>query len=135
MHLLSGLSVAQRGPALLTLFLALAMPLPVIRAQSFGNPPPSASGTVRSVSEKFREKEVRRLYELLNSAEFQASLTNYNCGDQVPKLKFSVYLQPKARASARYVGIDHWPGQSPSGRSRCLFSSTALEPLGTRGRE
>jgi len=77
---------------------------------------------VRSVSEKFRDNEVRRLYQLLNSAEFQAPLTNYNCGDPVPKLSFSVYLQPKLRTSSRYVGIDHWPGQSPSGRSRCILS-------------
>lgn len=79
---------------------------------------------MRSISEKFRENEVRRLYELLNSAEFQAPLTNYNCGDPVPKLAFSVDLQPRTRTSSRYVSIYHWPGQLPSGRSRCLLFGT-----------
>ena len=89
--------------------------------ESLGEDRPDASGTVREISDKFGHDELQKLYQLLNSAEFQSRLTNYNCGDPVPKLMFSVSLRPTAFATTRAVEIYHSPGLSPSGRTRCLM--------------
>jgi len=89
--------------------------------ESLGEDRSDASGTVREISDKFGHNELQKLYQLLNSAEFQSRLTNYNCGDPVPKLMFSVSLRPSGFATTRAVEIYHSPGLSPSGRTRCLL--------------
>ena len=104
------------------ILLALVSTCSSTQGQSLGGePPPDSEGTVRTISEKFGKEQLKKLYSQLNSIEFQSALTNYNCGNPVPKFKFYVSLQPQARFSTRSVMIDHWPGQSPSGHSRCLL--------------
>jgi hypothetical protein len=79
--------------------------------------------TVREISEKFGHAELLKLQQLLNSPGFQAPLTNYNCGDPVPKLTITVRLRPKAFATTRAVQISSSPGFSPSvPRKRCVMS-------------
>lgn len=90
-------------------------------SESFGEDRPDASGTVREISDKFGHDELQKLHQLLNSAEFQSRLTNYNCGDPVPRLMFSTRLRPAGFATTRAVEIYHSPGLSPSGRTRCLL--------------
>jgi hypothetical protein len=106
--------------ASLLVFFALAAAQPV-EGQSYGEDQPDSSGTVREISEKFGPKELKELYDLLNSSQFQAPLTNYNCGEPVPKLNFAVRLRHKGYATTRAVEISHSPGLSPGGRSRCLL--------------
>ncbi len=89
--------------------------------ESLGEDRADASGTVREISDKFGHDELQKLYPLLNSAEFQSRLTNYNCGDPVPKLMFSVSLRPSGFATTRAVEVYHSPGLSPSGHTRCLM--------------
>ncbi|HVM59610.1 MAG TPA: hypothetical protein VMV72_01990 [Verrucomicrobiae bacterium] len=80
-----------------------------------------ASGMVCPVSEKFGKPELQQLYDRLNSDAFRASLTNYNCGDAVPQLRFCVMLHRQVPAAARGVNISYSPHLSPAGRSRCLM--------------
>jgi Tol biopolymer transport system component len=80
-----------------------------------------SSGTVREISDRFGRDELRKLYLLLNSPEWQAPFTNYTCGEPAPKLKFSVSLRPSGPATTRAVEISHSPGLSPSGHTRCLM--------------
>jgi WD40 repeat protein len=90
------------------------------RAQSTADDVEQA--TVREISEKFGQAELLKLQKLLNSPEFQAPLTNYNCGDPVPKLKITVSLRPKSYATTRAVEISSSPGFSPSvPRKRCVM--------------
>src|SRR5215831_15626424 len=99
--------------------LCLALVAPVIGSNV--EPPSDASGTVREISDRFGADELKKLDQLLNSEEFQRPLTNYNCGDPVPKLSFFVSLRPAGYATTRAVTIYHSPGSSPSGHSRCLM--------------
>src|SRR6185436_9610194 len=64
-----------------------------------------------SVSERFGTRELRKIFEVLNSDAFQSSLTNYNCGDAVPRFKFQVtlYRTSRAHAGARRVEWRHSP--------------------------
>ena len=83
---------------------------------------PYAYGTVREISDKFGQSEVKKLQDLLNTPQFQAPLTNYSCGEPVPKLTFSVSLRPKGYATTRAVNISYTPGFSPSDNpKRCLM--------------
>ena len=83
---------------------------------------PYTYATVREISDKFGPLEVKELQDLLNTPQFQSPLTNYSCGDPVPKLTFSVSLRPKAYATTRAVNISYTPGFSPSDNpKRCLM--------------
>jgi hypothetical protein len=74
------------------------------------------------VSERFGTKELRTLFDLVNSDSFQRSLAKYNCGDPVPRFTFQVllYRQSRAHAGARRVECRYSPAINPVGRSRCL---------------
>jgi Tol biopolymer transport system component len=83
---------------------------------------PYVYSTVREISDKFGPLEVKKLKDLLNIPQFQSPLTNYSCGEAVPKLTFSVSLRPKGYATTRAVEISYTPGFSPSDYpKRCLM--------------
>ena len=44
------------------------------------------------VSDRFSTNDLRNLHDALNSVAFQASLTNYSCGDPVQKFIFEATL-------------------------------------------
>lgn len=90
-------------------------------SESLGEIGADSSGTVREISDRFGHDELNRLYQLLNSKVFQSKLTNYNCGDPVPRLDFSVSLRAAGNYATRAVEIYHSPGLSPGGRTRCLL--------------
>ncbi|MEO8198753.1 MAG: hypothetical protein ABI689_18720 [Thermoanaerobaculia bacterium] len=77
-------------------------------------------GTVRNVSMDFDGAEVEALYRRLNSSDFQALLTPYNCGDPVPHVDFTTSLWPDGTYQERHVLIQPRPMFSPGGRERCL---------------
>jgi hypothetical protein len=74
------------------------------------------------VSERFGTQELHKLWEVLNSDSFQSGLTNYNCGDPVPKFTFQVVLfrASRAHAGARRVEWRYSPGIDFAGRGRLL---------------
>jgi hypothetical protein len=75
-----------------------------------------------AVSERFGTQELHRLSEVLSSDSFQGALTNYNCGDPVPKFTFRVTLfrASRAHAGARRVELQYSPGIDLAGRGRLL---------------
>ena len=74
------------------------------------------------VSDAFGSTELRQLFDKLNSDSFQLPLTNYNCGDPVPKFKFQVALMRRSRTGSRRVQVDFSPSIDHAGRGRCLSS-------------
>ena len=96
---------------------------------------PYTYSSVREVSQKFGPAEVKKLQALLNTPEFQAPLTNYSCGEPVPKLAFSVSLRHQGYATTRAVEISYTPGFSPSDYpKRCLmFAVGYLEDKAVAG--
>jgi hypothetical protein len=76
------------------------------------------------VSERFTAQELRTIYGVLNSETFQSSLTNYNCGDPVPKFTFQVVLfrSSRAHAGTRRVEWRCSPSIDFAGRGRWLNS-------------
>ena len=90
-----------------------------------------SEGQSHPVSERFGTNELRQLCERFNSEQFQAALTNFNCGDPVPHLKFrlTLFKASRARAGERRVEVYSSPGFSPSDvRLRCLmFGLSHLE--------
>ena len=79
------------------------------------------SGSSHSVSDRFGKPELQRLYARLTSDAFQATLTNYNCGDPVPRFQYAVTLMRQRPASARRVEVTYAPSLAPAGRMRCLM--------------
>ena len=92
-----------------------------IGEEDFGS---NRQGFAHPVSDAFGSKELRQLYDHMNSDSFQSSLTNYNCGDPVPKFIFQVALMrtTRAHAGARRVEVDFSPPIDHAGRGRCLSS-------------
>jgi hypothetical protein len=82
-----------------------------------------SQASTQPVSERFGPQELRKLYDVLNSDSFQSPLTNYNCGDPVPKLSFQVtlYRASRAHAGARRVEWRQSPAIDFAGRGRLLF--------------
>jgi len=79
-------------------------------------------GSAHPVSERFATNELQKLFDVLNSNAFQLPLTNYNCGDPVPRFKFQVTLlrTSHAHAGARRVECIYSPAIDHAGRGRCL---------------
>jgi hypothetical protein len=86
-------------------------------------PGDDSAGFTHPVSERFGPKELRQLYKRLNSASFQASLTDYSGGDPVPRFTFKVtlYKASKALGGERRVGVAYSPALSETGRTRDLL--------------
>jgi hypothetical protein len=74
------------------------------------------------VSDAFGIVDLRRLRERLNSASFQAELTNYTCGDPVPDFTFNLtlYKVKSAKGHPYYVEWWHSPYLDRFGRDRGL---------------
>ena len=89
--------------------------------------PRTGEGMTSSVSKLFERAEVEKLHARLNSKDFQEKLTRYSCGDQVPKVDFTLSLWPEGEYQERHVLVQPRPMFSPSGRTRCLgFGLTYL---------
>ena len=89
-----------------------------------GIPGGDTQASANPVSERFGRDELQKLLDLLNSEAFQSSLTNYNCGDPVPRFKFQVtlYRASRAHAGTRRVECRYSPSIDLAGRGRCLYS-------------
>ena len=78
--------------------------------------PRKGEGMVSSVSKLFERAEVEKLHARLNSKDFQEQLTKYSCGDQVPKVDFTLSLWPEGEYQERHVLVQPRPMFSPTGR-------------------
>jgi hypothetical protein len=58
------------------------------------------------VSDHFSTNDLRTLCDTLNSAAFQAPLTNYSCGDPVPKFSFAVTLIRYPDRQTNFLAVD-----------------------------
>jgi hypothetical protein len=60
---------------------------------------------VYGVSDHFGTNDLRRLYDIVTSDTFQSALTNYACGDPVPRFRFSLtlYRRPGEKTNALSV--------------------------------
>jgi hypothetical protein len=81
-----------------------------------------SQASTHAVSERFGTQELHKLWEVLNSDSFQSPLTNYNCGEPIPKFTFQVTLfrASRAHAGARRVEWRYSPSIDFAGRGRWL---------------
>jgi hypothetical protein len=88
----------------------------------------NSHANAHAVSGQFGVPELRKLVDLVNSEAFQRPLTNYNCGDPVPKLKFraTLYRASRAYAGARRVELRHEPALNFAATERCLDSGLSF---------
>lgn len=82
--------------------------------------PMRGGGATAPVSEKFGPAETERLHTILNSAEFQKELAQFNCGDPIRSYRFAVALYDAAAYRDRLVEFTSDPYLMGEGRERCL---------------
>lgn len=78
-------------------------------------------GTVRTISATFSRADLQKVYERVNSEDFQSQLRQFNCGDPVPHVVFTVSLWERGEYRERQVLLQPQPMFSPAGRERCLM--------------
>jgi hypothetical protein len=66
----------------------------------------NTDGFMNGVSDHFGTNDLRQIYDLLNSAAFRATLTNYSCGDPVPAFAFNLTLYRQAGVKTNALSVE-----------------------------